>query len=102
MDADYLDWALADFSGYSAVDELYDGPFCVRGVVRLTDALRLAGKAPPLVSRPNNWLRIVYLTRNNEAIRNLRSFIPGRRMPNLLSGRKSRRVRNAPQVPFLE
>jgi hypothetical protein len=29
MDAGYLDWALADFSGYIAVDELYDGPFCV-------------------------------------------------------------------------
>ena len=25
----YLDWALADFSGYIAADELYDGPFCV-------------------------------------------------------------------------
>jgi len=74
MDADYLDWALADFSGYSAVDELYDGPFCVRGVVRLTDALRLAGEAPRLVSRPNNWLRIVYLTRNNESNRELAQF----------------------------
>jgi hypothetical protein len=28
MDTDFLDWALADFSGYVAVDELYDGPFC--------------------------------------------------------------------------
>jgi hypothetical protein len=33
MDADYLDWALADFSGYIAADELYDGPFCVLSVV---------------------------------------------------------------------
>ncbi len=33
MDADYLDWALADFSGYIAVDELYDGPFCVLSIV---------------------------------------------------------------------
>jgi hypothetical protein len=24
----YLDWALGDFSGYIAIDELYDGPFC--------------------------------------------------------------------------
>jgi len=29
MDADFLDWALADFSGYVAADELYDGPFCI-------------------------------------------------------------------------
>jgi hypothetical protein len=30
---DYLDWALDDFSGYVAVDELYDGPFCVLSAV---------------------------------------------------------------------
>ena len=29
----YLDWALADFSGYLAADELYDGPFCVLAIV---------------------------------------------------------------------
>jgi hypothetical protein len=29
----YLDWALSDFSGYVAADELYDGPFCVLSVV---------------------------------------------------------------------
>ena len=29
----YLDGALADFSGYIAVDELYDGPFCVLSIV---------------------------------------------------------------------
>jgi hypothetical protein len=28
MDTDFLDWALADFSGYVAADELSDGPFC--------------------------------------------------------------------------
>jgi Transposase len=33
MEADYLDWALADFSGYIAADELYDGPFCVLSIV---------------------------------------------------------------------
>jgi hypothetical protein len=33
MDADYLDWALTDFSGYIAADELYDGPFCVLSIV---------------------------------------------------------------------
>lgn len=30
---DYLDWALADFSGYLAADELYDGPFCILSIV---------------------------------------------------------------------
>lgn len=29
----YLDWGLTDFSGYIAVDELYDGPFCVLSIV---------------------------------------------------------------------
>jgi Transposase len=29
----YLDWALQDFSGYIAIDELYDGPFCVLSIV---------------------------------------------------------------------
>lgn len=33
METDYLDWALADFSGYIAADELYDGPFCVLSIV---------------------------------------------------------------------
>lgn len=30
---DFLDWAFADFSGYVAVDELYDGPFCILSAV---------------------------------------------------------------------
>jgi hypothetical protein len=30
---DYLDFALADFSGYIAADELYDGPYCVLSIV---------------------------------------------------------------------
>jgi hypothetical protein len=29
----YLDWALAGFSGYIAADEVYDGPFCVLSIV---------------------------------------------------------------------
>jgi hypothetical protein len=28
-----LNWALADFSGYVAADELYDGPFCILSAV---------------------------------------------------------------------
>lgn len=31
--AEYLDHVLADFSGYIAADELYDGPFCVLSIV---------------------------------------------------------------------
>src|SRR5438093_12668717 len=33
MDTDFLDWALADFSGYVAAYELYDGPFCILSAV---------------------------------------------------------------------
>jgi hypothetical protein len=33
METDFLDWALADFSGYVAADELYDGPFCILSAV---------------------------------------------------------------------
>ncbi len=33
VESDYLDWALADFSGYLTADELYDGPFCVLSIV---------------------------------------------------------------------
>ena len=33
MDTDFLDWALADFAGYVAADELYDGPFCILSAV---------------------------------------------------------------------
>src|SRR5918911_1217713 len=33
MDTDFLDWAVADFSGYVAADELYDGPFCILSAV---------------------------------------------------------------------
>jgi hypothetical protein len=33
MDAEHLDWALKDFSGYIAADELYDGPFCILSIV---------------------------------------------------------------------
>jgi hypothetical protein len=33
METDYLARGLNDFSGYIAVDELYDGPFCVLSLV---------------------------------------------------------------------
>jgi len=31
--SDYLEVALADFSGYIAADELYDGPYCILSIV---------------------------------------------------------------------
>ena len=33
IESNYLDWALAEFSGYIAADELYDGPFCILSIV---------------------------------------------------------------------
>src|SRR5262245_32829353 len=33
MATDFLDWALAEFAGYVAADELYDGPFCILSAV---------------------------------------------------------------------
>src|SRR3954447_26798079 len=39
---DHLDWALSDFSGYVAADELYDGPFCILSVVDNRTYKRLA------------------------------------------------------------
>jgi Transposase len=31
--AEHLDWALSNFSGFIAADELYDGPFCILSIV---------------------------------------------------------------------
>src|SRR3954447_2570185 len=42
IDSDYLDWALADFSGSIAADELSDGPFCVLSIVDNRTFKRLA------------------------------------------------------------
>jgi hypothetical protein len=33
MESAFLEWAFADFSGYVAVDEWYEGPFCVLSAV---------------------------------------------------------------------
>ena len=38
----YLDKALADFSGYLAIDEVYDGPFCIFSIVDNRKYNRLA------------------------------------------------------------
>jgi hypothetical protein len=42
LPTDYLDEALADFSGYLAIDEVYDGPFCILSVVDNRSYNRLA------------------------------------------------------------
>jgi len=42
LERDYLNWALEDFSGYLAADELYDGPFCVLSIVDTHSFKRLA------------------------------------------------------------
>jgi hypothetical protein len=42
IDVDYLDWALSDFSGFLAADELYDGPFCILSLVDNRTFKRLA------------------------------------------------------------
>jgi hypothetical protein len=42
VDTDYLERALAHFSGYLAVDELYDGPFCVLSLVDNRAFVRLS------------------------------------------------------------
>src|SRR3954465_10365024 len=39
---EHLDWALSDFSGYIAADELYDGPFCILSLVDNRTFKRLA------------------------------------------------------------
>ena len=38
---EYFDWAFANFSGYIAVDEVYDGPFCVLSIVDNREYKRL-------------------------------------------------------------
>jgi hypothetical protein len=40
-EADYLNWARANFSGYLAADELYDGPFCILSAVDARQQRRL-------------------------------------------------------------
>ena len=42
VEQEYLDDALARFSGYIAIDELYDGPFCVLSIVDNRTYRRLA------------------------------------------------------------
>src|SRR5262249_39576584 len=66
-EADHLDWALADFSGYLAVDELYDGPFSVLSAV---DARRQRRLLYEVLDHDPTQVDILYfLARLNDQIR---------------------------------
>jgi Transposase len=42
ISGEYLDWALENFSGYLAADEIYDGPFCILFIVDSIRRKRIA------------------------------------------------------------
>jgi hypothetical protein len=63
----YLDWGLADFSGYIAVDELYDGPFCVLSLVDNHTYKRLLDQV--LEHAPDHTAITAFLRRFQMALR---------------------------------
>jgi hypothetical protein len=63
----YLDWALADLSGYLAADELYDGPFCVLSAVDARQQRRLLYEV--LDHDPTQADILCFLARLNDQIR---------------------------------
>jgi hypothetical protein len=65
-ETDHLDWALADFSGYLVVDELYDGPFCVLSAVDGPNQRRLLFEV--LDHDPNDDDMRRFLSRLKQAI----------------------------------
>ena len=67
MEIEYLDWALADFSGYIAADELYDGPFCVLSIVDNRTFKRLIYQV--LDHEPNHQDITAFLRRFQAALR---------------------------------
>jgi len=66
VEREYLDEALASFSGYLAVDELYDGPFCVLLAVDPQQQRRLLYEV--LDHDPSRWDVLLFLARLNEHI----------------------------------
>src|SRR5215831_9245620 len=66
-EADYLDWALADFSGYLAADELYDGPFCILSAVDARQQRRLLYEV--LDHNPTQVDILYFLARLNDHIK---------------------------------
>src|SRR5262249_53284281 len=67
VDTDYLDWALADFSGYLAADELYDGPFCILSAVDARQQRRLLYEV--LDHNPTQVDILYFLARLNDHIK---------------------------------
>jgi hypothetical protein len=66
VEAAYLDWALSDFSGYLAADELYDGPFCVLSVVDARRQRRLRYEV--LDHDPTRFDILLFLARLQEQL----------------------------------
>jgi hypothetical protein len=67
MAAEYLDWALADFSGYLAADELDDGPFCVLSTVDARRQRRLLSEV--LDHNPTQLDILSFLARLHDQIK---------------------------------
>jgi len=64
---EYLDDALAEFSGYLAVDEMYDGPFCVLSAVDARQQRRLLYEV--LDHNPTRLDILLFLVRLHDHIR---------------------------------
>jgi hypothetical protein len=75
MASAYLDWALADFSGSSAADELYDGPFCVLSIVDNRTFTRLISQV--LDHDPNHKDSTAFLRRFATPLRTHGLTLPG-------------------------
>ena len=67
MAGEYLDWALNDFSGYIAIDELYDGPYCVLSIVDNRNFKRIFYQV--LKYDPNHKNITTFLRRFRKALR---------------------------------
>jgi hypothetical protein len=67
VETEHLDWALTDFSGYLAADELYDGPFCVLSAVDARRQRRLLYEV--LDHNPTQVDILLFLARLHDHIR---------------------------------
>jgi hypothetical protein len=75
VEGEYLDEALAAFSGYLAVDELYDGPFCVLSAVDPHQQRRLLYEV--LDHDPTQVDILWFLVRLHDHIRNRGGVVLG-------------------------
>jgi hypothetical protein len=76
MALDYLDKALTDFSGYLALDEVYDGPFCVLSAVDNRRHNRLCFRVlehDPTHQDIRSWLKELqaHLQQRRQAVRGI-------------------------------